>query len=1127
MLALSCYLSFSVITSLLPSQPSYRRPSTIPCVPLLFIPYATYIIHNNCILIHLWFYNQFLHPLKHFRFKSSVSRPQLRHRKHTKYHVLRLLLFINAISQFSLVAAVYQHILPISSLTVFPSACIIYFSLTNIRSIQSNDKIEASSTTIKNFSSNREKLAYLTAWHSIQQSNHSIMNFTPGGKPICIDTGASSCISNDKADFIILVPSENTVLQGISSGLNIEGSGTICWNIINDSGDIVTLHIHNSLYVPRAPMCLLSPQSVLQQTKRSTDGFQVFQNKGIFTFAGHKKTICYNQANNLPIFFTATDLSKTNNLSTPYDKNSRVSAFLMSIIQRKLLQKHHQMGHLHMSRIQDLARQGFFGITNKNLANCDAPLCKACIHGKQHKRPIPAHTMRPIDASDLSPGDCISGDQLESTHPGQIPVYKGKPSTDAYHAGTLLVDHASRFLHFTPHKSTGATEAVQAKRLFELKASTFNRHIKRYHGDNGVFTTKLFKDSCIANKQQYTFCGVDAHHQNGIAERYICTVTEHARTMLIHAMLSWPDIITEDLWPYAVQLAVDIHNITPTSTGLSPQEIFSGVKSSFDFSLPHPFGCPIYVLEPTLRQNHKIPRWKPRSRVGVYIGFSPHHASSVPLVLSTTTGLVSPQFHVVFDDTFSTITSFHTNQIPTNWPELFNNSAISYVDEDFNNTNLYDSSFFDSSPNQREYNISSHTSSSENMPESISSSNIVSSPNQGADTTKRVHFSTEPPEIFHNNTSNNTPHDGWNSSHKYNTRFRLKHSANTAIPAIDSTYHDPLLHEFFSHHDINPLTTPQCFQSTPSFSSTNPIQDILHFRDMIKDADCPHFEKDMCRKIDDLLASNTITVVPRSIVPCDNTILQAIWSFRRKRAPDWSVLKHKARLCPHGGMQIEGINYWDTYAPVIDWRTVRLTLILSLLSGLKSRQVDYVSAYTQAPLDCELYMNIPPGFVVNNGILEFSNASTKGNSTHYVLRLNKNVYGLKQAGNNWFTELRGSLLALNFKQSSHDPCLFIRGDCLIIIYVDDCLFFAKTDDVLDTLLQQLRSKFNLVSQNDIGAFLGIDIQRTSEGILELTQPGLIGKIISFVGLEHESNEHKTPATSILHADLNGSDREHT
>jgi len=170
-------------------------------------------------------------------------------------------------------------------------------------------------------------------------------------------------------------------------------------------------------------------------------------------------------------------------------------------------------------------------------------------------------------------------------------------------------------------------------------------------------------------------------------------------------------------------------------------------------------------------------------------------------------------------------------------------------------------------------------------------------------------------------------------------------------------------------------------------------------------------------------------------------------------------------------------------------------------------------------------MNIPPGFIVKNGTLEFSSSSTKGSHEDYILRLNKNVYGLKQAGNNWFVELRGSLLALGFAQSAHDPCLFIRKDCLVIVYVDDCLFFAKTDTILDTLIEQLKTKFTLTTQGDFVAFLGIDICRTSAGHLELVQSGLIHKIISFVGLEAESNEHKTPANCILSADESGPDRE--
>jgi hypothetical protein len=140
------------------------------------------------------------------------------------------------------------------------------------------------------------------------------------------------------------------------------------------------------------------------------------------------------------------------------------------------------------------------------------------------------------------------------------------------------VDHASRFLHFTPHISTGADEAIAAKLRFELLASGYDRRIKCYHTDNGIFTTKHFHQHCLQNHQQITFCGVNAHHQKGIAEQYIRTITEHARSMLIHAMISWPDIIQENLWPFALRLKVDLHNSTPGVSGLSPEELFSGNK---------------------------------------------------------------------------------------------------------------------------------------------------------------------------------------------------------------------------------------------------------------------------------------------------------------------------------------------------------------------------------------------------------------------------------------------------------------------------------------------------------------------------------------------------------------------
>jgi hypothetical protein len=128
------------------------------------------------------------------------------------------------------------------------------------------------------------------------------------------------------------------------------------------------------------------------------------------------------------------------------------------------------------------------------------------------------------------------------------------------------------------------------------------------------------------------------------------------------------------------------------------------------------------------------------------------------------------------------------------------------------------------------------------------------------------------------------------------------------------------------------------------------------------------------------------------------------------------------------------------------------------------------------------------------------------------------MYGLKQAGNNWFDAL---------EKSAHDPCLFIRHNCIILTYVDDCLLFSRTDAILDEVFTSLQKDFTLTLQGSVGAYLGIDIRRTDDGHLELIQPGLIQKIIAACGLQDQSAEHSTPATTILTSDLAGPPREHS
>ena len=91
------------------------------------------------------------------------------------------------------------------------------------------------------------------------------------------------------------------------------------------------------------------------------------------------------------------------------------------------------------------------------------------------------------------------------------------------------------------------------------------------------------------------------------------------------------------------------------------------------------------------------------------------------------------------------------------------------------------------------------------------------------------------------------------------------------------------------------------------------------------------------------------------------TIL-AVWSFKRKRLPGGTIIKWKARLCCHGGMQKWGINYWETYAPVVGLASVRLLLLIAAINRIPTRLIDFVLAFPQATLDVPVYMELPYGF---------------------------------------------------------------------------------------------------------------------------------------------------------------------
>jgi hypothetical protein len=162
-----------------------------------------------------------------------------------------------------------------------------------------------------------------------------------------------------------------------------------------------------------------------------------------------------------------------------------------------------------------------------------------------------------------------------------------------------------------------------------------------------------------------SYSGVGAHHQNGIIEKRIRDLQDLTRTSLLYASTRWPDAVNVYLWPYALLKSnVALNCTVPTGHEETPIEKFTGVRVRPSMRNEHPFGCPAYVLDGPLQNSMKGKKWSSRARLGVYLGQSQQYSRKVSLILSLNSGLVSPQYHVVHDDEFSTLSKYASNSIP-------------------------------------------------------------------------------------------------------------------------------------------------------------------------------------------------------------------------------------------------------------------------------------------------------------------------------------------------------------------------------------------------------------------------------------------------------------------------------
>ena len=274
----------------------------------------------------------------------------------------------------------------------------------------------------------------------------------------------------------------------------------------------------------------------------------------------------------------------------------------------------------------------------------------------------------------------------------------------------------------------------------------------------------------------------------------------------------------------------------------------------------------------------------------------------------------------------------------------------------------------------------------------------------------------------------------------------------------------------------------------------------------MKAVDSDKFEISMAEELDKMWENDIYEIIKKVDVREGHSILRSVWSHRRKTTPDGNIYRHRSRLCADGSTQKYGLDYNETYSPVVMWSTLRTLFILGKVLGWSSRKVDYVQAFPQAELDENehIYMHLPRGLHVDDA----------KHRSDYVLKLKKNLYGLKQASYNWSELLKSGLIQLGFTQSKVDPCLYFKDDVICAIYVDDTIFWSPDDTKIDQTITELKAlNFDLTDEGEVDSFLGIKIETTDDNTITMSQPALTDTIIKTLGLEKDSKQHKTPAVS--------------